>query len=240
MCLVFGLENIVDFLSSAVVLWRFWASGTMTLEKEKTLKRRELRASMGISITMILLGMGTISTASFDLAEGPNMSDELDVVLVLAILSVIVCGALAAAKFQFAKCLKSESLYKDGICSMIGTALAAALLMNTILIREMPQFWWADPAFSMVCGFFALFLGVHSLYVAWKIRRIPIFSCSWWMMSRGDGKTVEKAPASEEGTDEGDGDNNIDSGDDDVEEEDAKAEAEQEASESSTNLSEVV
>mmetsp|Transcript_24369 Transcript_24369/g.57366 ORF Transcript_24369/g.57366 Transcript_24369/m.57366 type:complete len:279 (+) Transcript_24369:129-965(+) len=237
MCLVFGLENIVDFMSSVVVLWRFWASGTMTLEKEKTLKRRELRASMAISISMMILGIGTIATSSFDLAEGANLSDELDVVLILAILSVTVCGSLAYAKFHYAKCLNSESLYKDGVCSVIGTILAAALLVNTLIIRKMPHLWWADPSVSMICGFAALFLGIHSIYVAWKIRRIPVFSCSWWLMSRGDGKTYDKPPRSEI-SEESDGDDVED--DDAVVVDDGDAEAVKKGEESTTSLSEVV
>jgi len=63
LCLVFGLENTVDFLSSVVVLWRFYAPGNMTKERETVLKRRELRASMAISLILIVLGAGVIATS---------------------------------------------------------------------------------------------------------------------------------------------------------------------------------
>jgi len=190
MCLVFGLENIVDFMSSVVVLWRFWASGKMTKEREKILKRRELRASMAISLILMILGMGVISTSSYDIARGPGAGYDLDVILGMAVASVFIFGSLAMFKFQYANALASESLYKDGVCSLIGTILAAALFTNTLIIRRKPNVWWVDPCVAMVCGFAALFVGFHSIFVAWMHRRIPIFSLSWWKMSRGDGSAV--------------------------------------------------
>jgi len=185
MCLVFGLENCVDFLSSVVVLWRFWASGTMTKEKEKTLKRRELRASMAISFVMQLLGIGVIATASYDIALGPETKEEMKDVLIIAGVSILVCGGLTVFKFHYADVLVSESLYKDGVCSLIGTMLASTLFANTLIIRVRPDIWWLDPCVAMICGFGALFIGLQSIFVAWKIKRVPIFSLSWWLMSRG-------------------------------------------------------
>lgn len=194
MCLVFGLENFVDFLSSVVVLWRFWASGKMTKEREKILKRRDLRASMAISLIMIILGMGIIATSSHDLSVGPEgNTHDLKIVLAMAGTSVFVFGSLSTFKFQYANALSSESLYKDAVCSLIGTVLGAALFTNTLIIRSKPGIWWLDPCVAMVCGFIALFLGINSIYVAWKVRRVPIFALSWWMMSRGDGKPYRKS-----------------------------------------------
>jgi hypothetical protein len=194
MCLVFGLENFVDFLSSVVVLWRFWASGKMTKEREKNLKRRDLRASMAISVIMIILGIGIIATSSAEINAGPEANThDLGIVLGMSGTSVFVFGCLSFFKFQYANALSSESLYKDAACSLIGTILGAALFSNTLLIRRIPQIWWLDPLAAMLCGFAALFLGFHSMYVAWKIRRVPIFALSWWTMSRGDGKPYRKS-----------------------------------------------
>jgi hypothetical protein len=192
MCLVFGLENLVDFMSSVVVLWRFWAFGKITKERETILKRRELRASMAISLILMLLGIGVIATSSYDISVGPGDGHDLDVVLGMAGASVVFFGILALYKFQYANALASESLYKDGVCSLIGTVLGAALFVNTIIIRNRPQIWWLDPLVAMACGFSALFLGFHSIFVAWKHRRVPILSLSWWLMSRGDGTPKHK------------------------------------------------
>ncbi len=207
MCLVFGLENFVDFLSSLVVLWRFWASGKMTKEREKILKRRDLRASMAISIIMIILGMGIIATSSHNIAVGPEENThDLEIVLAIAGTSVFVFGFLSLFKFQYASALSSESLYKDAACSLIGTVLGAALFANTLIIRRKPEIWWLDPGVAMICGFTALFLGFNSMYVAWKVRRVPIFALSWWTMSRGDGKPYRKSEREGNNGEDGDRD----------------------------------
>lgn len=194
LCLVFGLENTVDFLSSVVVLWRFYAPGNMTKERETVLKRRELRASMAISLILIVLGAGVIATSSYDIALGAETADEMEMIVYVSSVSVIIFGFLTLFKFRYANALNSESLYKDGVCSLIGTILAAALFINTLIIRAKPQIWWLDPFVAMVCGFAALFIGVHSIFVAWRFRRVPICSCSWWLMSRGS-KTKDSTPA---------------------------------------------
>jgi len=234
MCLVFGLENLVDFLSSVVVLWRFWASGKMTKAREKSLKRRELRASMAISLILMLLGMGVIGTSSYDISIGPGSAHDLDIVLGMAGTSVFVFGSLAFFKFHYAVALDSESLYKDGVCSLIGTILAAALFTNTLIIGRLPDIWWLDPCVAMVCGFAALFLGFHSIFVAWRYRRVPVLSLSWWMMSRGDGKTYGKSPPKRESNDDDNGGHDSDGDEDDNDEGGSTA---VEMKESSTKLS---
>ena len=230
MTLVFGLENLVDFLSSVVVLWRFWASGKMTKEREKTLKRRELRASMAISFIMIILGIGIIATSSHDIAVGKDgNSHDLDIVIGMAVVSLLVFGSLAVFKFQYANALASESLYKDGVCSLIGSILAAALFTNTLIIRSKPQIWWMDPAVALICGFVALWFGCHSIFVAWKLRRVPILSLSWWLMSRGDGKYGRRPPRESSEDDE------IDDDEDEGDKTDTENEVEMKGK--STNLS---
>lgn len=81
LCLVFGLENSVDFLSSVIVLWRFFAPGKATEEVEKRLRKREERASMGISIVMGLLGIFVIVGAVDDFLQGEDEPKHQDLIL---------------------------------------------------------------------------------------------------------------------------------------------------------------
>ena len=53
----FALENAVDFLSSALVCWRFYGGGKSVPEAK--LEEREKRASVGIALSFVVLALGT-------------------------------------------------------------------------------------------------------------------------------------------------------------------------------------
>ena len=185
LCLVFGLENCVDFLSSVVVLWRFYCPGQVTKEREALLQKRETRASIAISFILMLLGIAVTASAGNDLANGAETEKNLKIVMVLALFSIIVFGALTTIKFRYSLKLDSASLYKDGVCSLIGTVLAMGLFVTSFVIEKNPSIWWLDPVFAMACGLVAFFIGMYSVFVARFVDGLPIFSRTWWFVSQG-------------------------------------------------------
>lgn len=70
--MVYGLENCVDFLSSVVVLWRFFAPTSVDEAVERKLRHRELRADVAISGVIALLGFSIIISAIEDFTRGPE------------------------------------------------------------------------------------------------------------------------------------------------------------------------
>jgi hypothetical protein len=141
---------IKDFLSSVVVLWRFFVPGKISKEREELLRSREVRASTAISFIMILLGIGVVASSSYGLSNGAETEHEMQLVIAIAFFSVFVFGTLTIIKFRYSKVLESESLFKDGLCSLIGTILAIALFVNSLIIRSNPSLWWLV---SSICIF---------------------------------------------------------------------------------------
>mmetsp|Transcript_24074 Transcript_24074/g.37747 ORF Transcript_24074/g.37747 Transcript_24074/m.37747 type:complete len:268 (+) Transcript_24074:166-969(+) len=204
--LAFGLENVVDFISSAVVLWRFYCPTGADQEMLAKLQKREERASVAISLVIGLLGAFVFAIGVFDLLEH-DKDQDLDLLFIISFFSILVFGSLTIVKFQFARKLDSASLYKDGICSLIGTCLSGSLLLTTAIIDYWPGAWYIDPIVSLLIGFSAVFYG-------WKIvvdmlkSGIPIFLPSWWYSC---GETNEMAqelpvetPAAKDSTKTGD------------------------------------
>jgi hypothetical protein len=187
LCLVYGFENCVDFLSSAVVLWRFFAPYEIDDALEEKLLRREKRASIAISFILALLGLSIIVTAGFDLSRGQEVPEGIKAEAIIAFLSIFIFGGLSVIKFHFAEILESPSLYKDGICSLIGTVLSGALFINTLIIDRAPDHWWIDPLVAMGAGIGAIFIGVQAVWLARSKDKLPIFNYKWWMLSQGDG-----------------------------------------------------
>ncbi|KAG7353878.1 hypothetical protein IV203_003233 [Nitzschia inconspicua] len=201
LCLVFGLENLVDLLSSVVVLWRFFSIGKLTPEREELLKSREIRASTAISFVLLLLGLFVIAASLWDLKNGDDENQIEKLILGISFVSILAFGTMTIFKFHYASALDSSSLHKDGVCSFIGTVLSCALFVNFFIIQHYPQLSWLDAAVAMVLGFVALLYGIQSI-IALRKRKVPICSLSWWFMSRGDGKEASDPstrPPSEDG-----------------------------------------
>ena len=111
----------------------------LTQEREALLRKREKRASMAISFIMILLGLSVVIAAADDLAGGPESESEMNLVLGLSFVSIVVFGGITIVKFRFASKLDSISMYKDGVCSLIGTVLACGVFTTTLSLNKLLQ-----------------------------------------------------------------------------------------------------
>ena len=186
LALVFGLESLVDFFSSVIVLWRFFAPFKLDDVTEKKLQRREKRACIAISFILVLLGISIISMAIQRFKIGEGEKNDLVGAMIVALFSIPVFGTLTVLKFRYAKELSSASLCKDGICSLIGTILAMALFVDALIVETNPDGWWIDPFIAMMGGFAAIWVGIRALMEARFREQLPIFTLQWWMISRGD------------------------------------------------------
>lgn len=184
--LCYGLENAVDFISSAIVLWRFYAP-ELDPDIEVRLQKREKRASVAISGILFFLGIVITTQAFADFLRGMEDPEHLKALLWISTVSIFIFGTMAVIKFQYSVALSSASLHKDGICSLIGTILSGALFVNTLIIKQMPDAWWIDPAVALGCGIAAIIIGLYSIVYTSFVQKVPIFSLSWWRLSSGDG-----------------------------------------------------
>lgn len=179
----------MDFLSSVAVLWRFFAPSTLDAALEEKLQRREKRASIGISFILVILGVAVFFGAIADFRQAQDDPDKLGSIVGVSFVSLLVFGFLSIFKFHYASILESPSLYKDGLCSLIGTILSGTLFVNAILIKSTPKLWWIDPFVALLCGIGAGTLGVLYLYKARYTEKLPIFSLTWWLTSQGTKET---------------------------------------------------
>mmetsp|Transcript_118 Transcript_118/g.282 ORF Transcript_118/g.282 Transcript_118/m.282 type:complete len:266 (-) Transcript_118:151-948(-) len=177
--LAFGLENIVDFTSSAVVLWRFYCPHGCDEAKLAKLQKREERAGVAISIVIGILGLFVFSIGIVDVLKRDKDTD-LGLLFSISFVSIIVFGTLTILKFKYANDLDSESLYKDGICSLIGTCLSGSLLLTTAIIDRAPKAWVLDPIVSLLIGISATVYGFR-VVIKMVQSGVPIFHRDWWI-----------------------------------------------------------
>jgi divalent metal cation (Fe/Co/Zn/Cd) transporter len=204
---VYGLENLVDFISSVVVLWRFYAPGTLTEEREKVLRQREARAAVAISGIIVVMGLSILASAIAELRTAVTTGDEDDmedasglrVLVAISFLSIWIFSVMAILKLRYARKLDSESLRKDGLCSIIGVFLSLVIFVHSLIVtkvqheeesettteqeqREQEQkvVWLYDAMFALLCGYMALVIGFHGIFVAKFVQGLPIASWGWW------------------------------------------------------------
>jgi len=199
--LAYGLENMVDFLSSAVVLWRFYCPYQADPVREAILAKREKRAAVAISLILVLLGFGILITAIQHFVRGEDSDEEenQDPLIIVGGISISIFGSMTYIKFRYATLLSSPSLHKDGVCSLIGTILSASLLVNSIIIKNQGKAWWLDPLVALLCGLGALYVGLSSVYFDYVIQGVPVLSPRWWVSSQGEAQPPRPVFNEEEG-----------------------------------------
>lgn len=100
---------------------------------------------------------------------------------------MLLIGRLTFLKFHFATLMKSTTLQKGGICSLIGAFLSNTLFVNTVIIKNISEAWWIYPFVAWGCAVAAICIGPNTVAVANCIHEIPIWSFRWWLISSGDG-----------------------------------------------------
>jgi divalent metal cation (Fe/Co/Zn/Cd) transporter len=145
---------------------------------------REQRADVLICWTLIVLGFNVILTATLSISKGPEAEAEtaehIDIMLIIYGASIAIFAVLAIMKFQYAKILNSPSLFKDGVCSLIGSVLALAMFVTAWINKAMPEIWLLDPIASLVAGIGAIGYGILELLFYRFKEGQHIFSWSWW------------------------------------------------------------
>lgn len=185
----------MDLVSDLVVVWRFYCPADLNADVEELLKKREKRASVAISMVLVLLGVDIISTAIHDLRKGEERLEESESIIVISVISLIVFGFLTVVKLRYSILLESSSLQKDGICTLIGTILSLGLLADAIIVRKDPSAWWFDPTVALGCAIAAVLIGMQAIIDARFSQKLPIFQPSWWFVSQGTsrgGKAAEE------------------------------------------------
>lgn len=145
----FGMEAALDGVSSALVLWRF------KLPKEREHKddesalrfreardaRRERNSGIGIGATflfsaVVLYVSGFYKLIAWEANSAEHVLEEEDGAnfgMLISLPFAVIFGALAVWKLRLAKALRSQVLYKDGLCSVLGAVLALICFVTAVL-----------------------------------------------------------------------------------------------------------
>jgi len=155
----YSLENLVDLVSSLIVLWRFHGGDTANKEE---LQKREKRASIGIALLMVILAICVFSVAVEHLAEG-HAPSALHQLISLSVPSLLIFLILGILKFNIAIKTQSPAMKKDAVCSLGGAILSLGVLIGVGLFQSDDAIWWFDAFVAIIISILLGLYGVRTL-----------------------------------------------------------------------------
>jgi divalent metal cation (Fe/Co/Zn/Cd) transporter len=136
----FGVDTLIEILSSLVLLWRL-----LSIHPDEKRERIALKL-VGVSFLLLAAYVGYEAVSSLVLKKPPETSF---VGIALAILALLVMPLLARAKRRAAGRLNSAALSADSrqssICAYLSVILLGGLALNAAF-----NWWWADPVAALI------------------------------------------------------------------------------------------
>lgn len=166
----YGLEALVDMAASVLVLWRFWDSAE-TAAGARANEDREQRANVLIAFIFVAIAFITTADASEHLANHKK-PDEGFLIIVFAIITMLLLGAIGAMKLYINRHLHSRALEQDALASFASAAISVGLLISASAHAANDSVWWLDSVWAIV--------------VVWALAfyNLPILiQMRWWHKS---------------------------------------------------------
>ena len=140
----FGADSLIEILASAVVIWQLKGIG----------KAREPVALGVIAAAFALLAIYIVTQAAYLFWSGARPSPSIPGMAWLAA-TVAAMLALAGCKNATGRRLDNQVLISEAGVTKVDAYLAASVLIG-ISANTLLGWWWADPASSLLIGFYAL------------------------------------------------------------------------------------
>ncbi|XP_028966445.1 transmembrane protein 163-like [Galendromus occidentalis] len=157
----FSLECLLDFMSSAIVIWQFSRS---------TSKRTEYLACVFLGVLFIASGFAVCLRAVTGIVyqEHPIV---MPLLILLSSSACSICATLAVLKFWVANhvtrlhCgISAKTVALDGVGSLLSGFCALSLIVGTVVYRRRRRLWFIDSALSTFAGLIMAAIGSRVIY----------------------------------------------------------------------------
>lgn len=153
----FGLDSVVETLSSIVLVWRLYDHAALTEDQAEAKEKKALKM---IAITFFVLGsyVSYESISTLIKSEPPDTSFPG---LIIATLSLIFMPVLAAKKKELGERIGSRALIADSRQTLACVWLSGVLFLG-LAGNSLFGFWQADPLAGLVIVYFLFKEGKES------------------------------------------------------------------------------
>ncbi|GFO05872.1 transmembrane protein 163 [Plakobranchus ocellatus] len=156
----YGLDAVLDSLSSVAVIWRFYGKGSSAAAEAK-----ERKACIVISLFFFISAFSLLFKSAEALSKGEEKEDEENRILTDVFSGI--CGAisivLASLKVYLGLKLNSRALLTDSIITYVGATMSFLGILGVEVYRIEDSVWYLDAVFGLGCGVFLLGFGTKLL-----------------------------------------------------------------------------
>jgi hypothetical protein len=143
----FGVQSLVEVLSSIIVLWKVMTSQA----EDKNQIRKEKIATIFIGCLFIFLSIGIFITGIFSLINHDSPSTTIPNIIVSACASTIMLF-LWITKKKLARELNSSTIQSDAQCSLACIRITILILLGSMIFHFWEEGWWIDSAIALILG----------------------------------------------------------------------------------------
>ncbi|KAG2113199.1 uncharacterized protein F5147DRAFT_65633 [Suillus discolor] len=152
----FGIQSVIEVLSSSLVVWRFM-NGLKAGEEDdngsEVRMSKDLRieriATLAIGILLAMLALAAVGTsiASLIAHDHPSPSNAS---LIIAASAAFIMFLFWVPKRYLAKALNSSTMNGEALCTLSCIQFSTALLIGSLVYRVWRGGWWVDSATAIM------------------------------------------------------------------------------------------
>jgi divalent metal cation (Fe/Co/Zn/Cd) transporter len=149
-----ALGGVAEALASAMVIWRF--SGTRTLSRTA-----ERRAQRGVAVSFWLTAPYIAAESIRDLTDEHHARTSM-IGIGLTAIGLVLMPVLGWANHKLGARLDSEATAGEGTQNYLCAAQAAGVLIGLAITATWSAGWWFDPAVGLAIAGIAIWQGIQS------------------------------------------------------------------------------
>uniref|UniRef100_A0A0B7AIC3 Uncharacterized protein n=1 Tax=Arion vulgaris TaxID=1028688 RepID=A0A0B7AIC3_9EUPU len=163
----YGLDAILDSLSSVAVVWRFHVGINYIYAPE-----RERKACIAIGILFIVSAISLIGKSVHAIILETHETKQIILYASFALSCGIISAFIAVTKIYVGTKIGSQALYTDSIITLVGTVTCFASVAGLEMYVENTDLWYLDSVFSILCGSFLFVFGINLLYSKLRKKKV--------------------------------------------------------------------
>ncbi|GFR64312.1 transmembrane protein 163 [Elysia marginata] len=154
----YGLDALLDSLSSVAVVWRFSDS-----TDHLTALVREYKACIAIGALFLVSAASLMVRSVLAILTHTKIAKHVTLFIEISLSCGIISLAIGLIKIYLGYKVGSQALYTDSVITLVGAATCFMALAGLELYIHNKALWFLDSVFGMVCGFFLVIFGVRLL-----------------------------------------------------------------------------